>query len=53
MINDISYEVERFIFGVAKKLLVANKTARLADIIYNGTYLSTPTMWLGVIAYTI
>ncbi len=52
-VTDITEGLERFIIGLAKKLVIANKTGELADLIYNGDFLSTPTMWLGTIAYTL
>lgn len=46
---------ERFIIGMAKKVLLANTFASLADTIFNAptdSY-STPTAWLGIIAYSL
>ncbi|GAB3500265.1 MBOAT family O-acyltransferase [Spirosoma knui] len=46
---------ERFILGLAKKVLLANTFASLADTIFNAspdTY-STATAWLGIIAYSL
>ncbi len=45
---------ERFIIGLAKKVLVANTMAVVADDIFrqNTADLSTPYAWLGIIAYT-
>jgi alginate O-acetyltransferase complex protein AlgI len=46
---------ERFIIGLAKKVLLANTFAGLADTIFNApsTTYSTPTAWLGIIAYSL
>ena len=46
---------ERFIIGMAKKVLLANTFAGLADTIFNAppdTY-PTETAWLGIIAYSL
>ena len=45
--------LERFIFGLAKKLIVANNTGKLADTIYASESLTTPLAWLGIISYTL
>ncbi|WP_417591817.1 MBOAT family O-acyltransferase [Owenweeksia hongkongensis] len=45
---------ERFIIGLAKKVLIANSFAAIADEIFkqNLQDLSTPYAWLGILAYT-
>ena len=46
---------ERFIIGMAKKVLLANTFAGIADTIFNAspdTY-PTETAWLGIIAYSL
>ena len=46
---------ERFIIGLAKKLLLANTFAAVADTVFNAnsnTY-STETAWLGAVAYAL
>ena len=48
--EDISYGIERFILGFAKKLIIANQMGKLADIIFAGNY-SFTTSWIGAIAY--
>jgi alginate O-acetyltransferase complex protein AlgI len=47
--------IERFIIGLAKKMLIANTFALVADDIFalNTDELSTATAWLGILAYTI
>lgn len=47
--------IKRFIIGLAKKMLIANQCAFLADGIFNmpETALTTPLAWLGVIAYSL
>lgn len=44
----------RFIYGLAKKVLIANYMAQVADNIFDyGTPGSMATAWLGAIAYTL
>lgn len=44
----------RFIYGLAKKVLIANYMAQVADNIFDyGTPESMATAWLGAIAYTL
>ena len=52
-IDNFSAGVERFIIGLAKKVLIANTFAAVADEIFyqNLANLSTFYAWLGVIAY--
>ncbi len=45
--------VERFIFGLCKKLIIANNTGKLADVIFGAETLETPLAWLGAIAYSL
>lgn len=46
---------ERFIIGLAKKVLLANTFANVADTVFNSpsTSYSTGTAWIGIIAYTL
>ncbi len=46
---------QRFITGLAKKVILANNTGLLADRIFNGDYeiMSCPVAWLGTLAYTL
>lgn len=45
--------IRRFIFGLSKKLLIANVMAQSADLVfsYDSASLSAPLAWLGAIAY--
>ncbi|UFH55852.1 MBOAT family protein [Spirosoma sp. KNUC1025] len=54
-IEKFSIGVERFIIGLAKKVLLANTFASLADSIFNTPSDSYPaaTAWLGIIAYSL
>ncbi|MFN0188406.1 MAG: MBOAT family O-acyltransferase [Bacteroidia bacterium] len=47
--------VRRFIAGLAKKVLIANTMASIADQIFeiNSASLSVEVAWLGIIAYTL
>lgn len=43
-----------FIYGLGKKLIIANYVAQIADNIFNSTAtLSVGTAWLGAVAYTL
>lgn len=44
----------RFCIGLAKKVLIANQMGVQADYIFSWNYhdLSTPTAWVGILAYT-
>lgn len=54
-IQKFSIGVERFILGLAKKVLLANTFASLADSIFNAPPDSYPTAtaWLGILAYSL
>lgn len=53
--NDFAYGVERFVFGLAKKVLIANSVAYYVDKIFAipDSELSTLMVWLGVVGYAI
>jgi alginate O-acetyltransferase complex protein AlgI len=50
-----SIGIERFIIGLAKKVLIANTFASIANYVFvqNIHDLATPMAWLGIISYTI
>lgn len=53
-ISDVMEGMRRFIYGLGKKVLLANFLAQIADNVFD--YLDTPsvmTAWLGAIAYTL
>ena len=52
-LTQFSLGLERFIFGLAKKLIIANNTGKLADIIFEVEILETPLAWLGAISYAL
>ena len=53
-LDDVFFGVQRFCFGLAKKVLIANQAGALADAVFsqNPVMMSTALAWLGVIAYT-
>jgi alginate O-acetyltransferase complex protein AlgI len=53
--EDFAEGIRRFIFGLGKKMIVANTAAYSADQVFNvpATDLTTGIAWLGVICYTI
>ena len=55
-LKDFSNGVYRFVFGLGKKVLIANYVGLIADnIFYNISYgsISVVTAWIGAIAYTL
>jgi len=55
-INDVTSGFTRFCTGLAKKVLLSNNLALLADNFFNGasdSSLSAAAAWLGAIAYTL
>lgn len=51
--DSIAYGIERFVIGFAKKLIVSNHMGRLADIIFQGTSLTTDVAWIGAVSFTL
>lgn len=51
----VSSGINRFIIGLSKKVLIANTTGKMVDIIFSlkPESLTTPLAWLGAIAYCI
>lgn len=53
-IHDFAAGMERFIYGLGKKVLLANYMGQLADGIFGlDGDISTATAWLGAVAYTL
>lgn len=54
-LQGFSYGIERFIIGLAKKVIIADVLASIViSIIPNSTtIIDTPTAWLGIICYTL
>lgn len=52
--NNFALGIERFIVGLAKKVIIANTLAYVADQIFSfpASQLSTPLAWLGILCYT-
>jgi alginate O-acetyltransferase complex protein AlgI len=50
-----AYGVRRFIIGLAKKVLIADQCARIADPIFHevADTLTMPVAWLGIVAYAV
>lgn len=54
--SDFNYGVKRFLFGLGKKILIANNVALVADVAFklnNQNNLGIKMAWLGIIAYTL
>ena len=53
--SDCAYGIRRFIYGLAKKVLIANQMACLADDVFQipGNILDSKIAWLGIIAYSL
>lgn len=53
-ITDFSRGTVRFLFGLAKKMLLANTLGQMADTVFaqNAASLAFSTSWLGALAYT-
>mgnify|MGYP002770790207 CR=1 FL=1 len=52
---DYTVGIRRFIYGLSKKVLIANQMAYLADDIFlvPGEILDSKTAWLGIVAYSL
>ena len=51
--EDFTKGIKRFIFGLAKKILIANNVAVIANIAFESNINSVAMAWLGAICYTI
>lgn len=53
-IESFSYGINRFVMGLAKKVIIADILGGMADNIFNLYYsgIDTPTAWIGAICYT-
>ncbi|MEA2013515.1 MAG: MBOAT family O-acyltransferase [Verrucomicrobiota bacterium] len=47
--------IERFIFGLAKKMLIANPMGQVTDVVFalKNSELTSPIAWIGIIAYAL
>ena len=54
-LDDIEAGVKRFIVGLAKKVLIANNVAAIAEMIYGGNpeIYGTALYWVAAVAYTL
>ncbi len=54
-LTDFAEGIERFVYGLGKKVLIANGSGALADTVFAipGTELTTPLAWAGIFAYTL
>lgn len=52
-VDDVADGVERFIIGFGKKIIIANNTGALADLIFAMPSVDAPMAWTGAIAYTL
>ncbi|MDR0853078.1 MAG: MBOAT family protein [Clostridiales Family XIII bacterium] len=54
-IEDFSYGIKRFVFGLGKKVLIANNVALISDSIFNASAdtHTIATAWVGAICYTL
>lgn len=50
--EDFSYGVKRFLSGFAKKILIANQMAAVANRVFAASDITVSYAWLGVLAYT-
>ena len=52
---DFSCGIRRFVYGLAKKVLIANPLAAVADGVFGiaSEHLGTGIAWLGAICYTL
>lgn len=51
--NDVTVGLRRFLWGLAKKVILANNLAKFADLAFDSTELSTALAWLGAAAYML
>lgn len=54
-IESFSYGIERFIIGLAKKVIIADVLAEIASGIFSlsSSGIDVPTAWIGIICYTL
>ena len=54
-VGDVAEGIQRFLFGLGKKVLLANPLAAITDNIFmlSGNELTMPLAWLGALCYTL
>lgn len=53
--DGFAFGIQRFVVGLAKKMLIANSAASVADAVFDipDAQLSTSVAWLGIVCYTV
>lgn len=51
--NGLYIGTRRFMFGIAKKILLADQLSTLADVAFERAYPSIFLSWIGILAYTL
>ncbi len=51
--EDFTSGVSRFVFGLGKKVLIANYVGRIADFVWGADEKTVVLAWIGAIAYTL
>lgn len=53
--DDFIYGIERFVFGLAKKVLIADKLSPVVNEIFSipTDHIGTPVAWVGIISFTL
>ncbi len=52
-IDEIAEGLERFMIGFGKKIIIANNTGALADLIFGMKSVDMPLAWVGAVTYTL
>lgn len=54
-LDNFYYGLKRFVFGLSKKMLIANYCGYIADGVFETNHgdLSTPMAWIGILAYSL
>ena len=54
-LSNLSSGIRKFIYGLGKKVIIANSMGIVADTVFNSNieYLTTPIAWIGAISYMI
>lgn len=52
-LEDVASGLQRFVFGLAKKIILADTFGIIADKAFDGSSISTAMAWIGALAYTM
>ena len=54
-LDNVFLGLRRFVIGLAKKVLIADQMARIADIVFDGSIAAVPCLfaWVGAVAYAL